>query len=191
MSKKIAITLLTLMLIIGLTTACSNDDKKDSESSKKSDSVSTTDFEKEYNKACDKIDADVIKDIQDIDFTNVTPDEFEDAYQAAIDEYKDFHDEIDEIDVPSKYEDDWNDFKDLTEKLANQLTELKPDLLDIQDLLAESRTLDSTDTDSLQAINDEMQKIVDKTEKSGIGTKDLESDQKDLLDKMNLENCFK
>lgn len=193
MLKKIAVTLVTLIMVVGLSTACSSDDKKDSKGSDngvKSSSVSVSDFEDDYEDACDSLEDDVISEVRDINFENITADEFEEKFELALDEYKSFSDKLDDIEVPSKYEDDWDEFKDSGDDQEELLYELKPYLLQLLDILDQIKTTDQTDVAALQdlqdqaeALNDEMQDTIDKGDK-------LEKKQDELRDNMNIEDCL-
>lgn len=193
MLKKIAVTLVTLIMVVGLSTACSSDDKKDSKSSNdgaKSSSVSISDFEDDYEDACDSLDDDVISEVRDIDFENITADEFEEKFELALDEYKNFSDKLDDIEVPSKYEDDWDKFKDSGDDQEELLYELKPYLLQLLDILDQIKSADQTDVAALQelqdqaeALNDEMKDTIDKGNK-------LEKKQDELRNNMNIEDCL-
>ena len=192
MFKKVAISIMSLLLLVSAT-SCSSDDKKDSKSSddtKSSSSVSVSDFEDAYNEACDGVDEDIIQEIQDIDFETISSDEFDEKFGDALDEYKKFSSELDDIEVPSKFEDDWDEYKDLGDDQEAMMKKLKPSFLDLLDILEELRNTDQTDVEAIQELQDQAEAINSELEDISSDGDKLESRQEDLRDKMNLEDCL-
>lgn len=192
MFKKVAISIMSLLLLVSAT-SCSSNDKKDSKSSddsKSSSSVSVADFKKEYNKVCDSMDEDLSNALGNLDFETVTADEFDAAYKKTIDEYDRMSNDFNDIEVPANLKDDWGKYLDLADEQKSLLEELKDkslSLIELRDQLAEATMADDIAAatslqDQIDTINDEISSIVDDGGKK-------ESMQEDLRKSLDLKKC--
>ena len=192
MFKKVAISIMSLLLLVSAT-SCSSDDKKDSKSSddtKSSSSVSVADFKKEYNKVCDSMDEDLSNALGNLDFETVTADEFDAAYKKTIDEYDRMSNDFNDIEVPANLKDDWGKYLDLADEQKSLLEELKDkslSLIELRDQLAEATMADDIAAatslqDQIDTINDEISSVVDDGGKK-------ESMQEDLRKSLDLKKC--
>lgn len=197
MSKKIIITLVTLMMIVGLTSACSSDDKDNKKDdtkseSKKSSSISLKEFQKDYKKACDKVDQDIINALDDADFETITSDELQEAYDNLVEEFDKNAKDLEKLDVPSKFEDDWDRYLEINQDLADRAENLIKVLIELIDVKDEYVKASSAgDTEKATELNQQLTELQDEVRKTTDAGEDLESERDDLRDTLGIDSCTK
>ncbi|HMS24127.1 MAG TPA: hypothetical protein PKB15_00315 [Acidimicrobiia bacterium] len=179
---------LVLVLSLG---ACGSDSKKESSDSKSeerksvSSSSGKSDFVKDVAKVCQGIDREVFDELSNSDIAG-DPDAFQEALKNGEDELDNVISDLEDIDPPSKFSDDWDTFLDDFSAMRDAYPQLGEGMASLTRLATDSQSTDPATAQAAQTqmieVQADLQELVEDLSQRG-------EEIAAIADRLGLEDC--